>query len=671
MSCSGTSHLDRFSGALHCLLTGGVPEPIQLPGESQTGELQQLADYFNRFLDQYSALSHAMVALSRGDLDFQLPRTTLRISNAVKELQAGLRHLTWKTEQVARGDLSQRVDFMGAFSRSFNVMVETLAANREEAARRNEVLRTACAAKSEFLANMSHEIRTPMNAILGITDLALDTDLSEEQRQYLTMVKSSGESMMLVINDILDLSKIEAGRTEFNPVVFDLGDELEQVAKSFAGAAAKRNVELILDAGRDLPSLVVGDPIRLRQVLANLLGNALKFTPQGHVVMHASGVAEMGDRVQVRFSVSDTGIGIPEDRQLNIFEPFSQADGSTTRKYGGTGLGLTISLKLVRMMGGDILVESAPGRGSTFSFVLSLEAVPPAVPEEKPCGLNGLPVLVAEGNAIARGVLCNALSHWGMDVTAVGDPRQALELLLETAGSPRAFRLLVADSRAITAEHCDLLGALRADTRLKQVPVVALTAPRDHGRIRDRVPVQSIVPKPPGRAQLLQAILSTLEQGSRQPPPIEPEVESHLPAGGRLRFLVVEDNPVNRFLAVRLLEKQGHQVSTAENGRLALTRISEQRFDAVFMDIQMPEMDGFEATAAIRKLEQTSTRRTPIYAMTAHAMAGDRDRCLQAGMDGYIAKPIRVEELCELIEKVGLAESASPFCDARALAETK
>jgi signal transduction histidine kinase/ActR/RegA family two-component response regulator len=510
--------LDRICAAVGELLTGDVPREITLPTGYPDNAVKQLVKYVNALIVEYRLSSEFTLALSRGDLSFDASHGRTRFNQSLRNLQASLCQLTWKAQQVAGGNLKQRVDFMDEFSAAFNAMVDQLASDHDELLRKKFVAEEASRIKSEFLANMSHEIRTPLNGIIGFTQLTLDTSLTADQRDYLETAERSAQTLLRVVNDILDFSKIAAGHLELEQEPFSLREIVAAAASTILPEAMGKGLDLSFDIDPKTPDALRGDSARLRQVLLNLLGNAVKFTAKGFIRLEVHrDTAEDAEPV-LHFVVRDSGIGIPLAQQQLIFEPFSQADGSTTRRYGGTGLGLSISARIARNMRGKIWLESEVGRGSTFHFTARV---------------GGL-------------------------------------------ATPSA--------------------ALKASVGMSPV------------------------------------------RGAPECPP--------------LTVLIVEDDLTSRTLTSTVLGHWGHSVVTASDGVEAVRLVERRLFDMILMDVQMPHMDGLEATESIRRRERQKGGRVPIVAMTAHAMMGDRERCLAAGMDDYISKPLDMNELMAMIEKI-------------------
>jgi PAS domain S-box-containing protein len=646
-------------------LIDAIPLPIYVKDEK--GRYQKMNRAFEAYFEVRredllgrvaAEVFSSGIAAQHDQIDAQLLSKVSRKSYEVStEIKSGLRRIgVFEKATLTRpdGSISGLVGTISDITARKAWELETL--------RAKEAAETANRAKSEFLANMSHEIRTPMNGVLGMVELALDTDLNKEQRNYLETVKSSAKSLLFIINDILDFSKIEAGKLHIDNHPFCLSEMVGDALKSLALSAQQKGLELICDIDSSIPAWVVGDSGRVRQVLINLIGNAVKFTERGEIVLRVALLSSDPQGMLLAFSIHDTGVGIPPEKQKLIFEAFSQQDSSTTRKYGGTGLGLTISSRLVEIMGGSIRVESQVGIGSTFTFTVRAGKTNQSTGHTAltPVQVHGLKVLVVDDNQVNREILGNWLKRWGMHSQSCQSGSEGLEALRQNV-----FDLVLVDCLMPAMDGFETAVRMKRQAGSECPPIIMLSSSgMMEGLLRrHKESVQAWLDKPVLQEDLLRVILDVLGKNARETVATSPSPATTDPRLVEpMDILLAEDNPVNQLVAVALLEKWGHHVQVVENGQLVLDAMAGKRFDLVLMDVQMPVMDGLETTRQVRKREVN--RRTPIVAMTANAMQGDKEDCLAAGMDDYISKPIRREEIMGVLHRFGsLGQSVGTVFD--------
>ena len=602
--------IDKITEAFYLILKGKKAAPIKLPEEYPDNEIKQAVGFINKFINEYNHTTDSIYTLSRGELDFEVPKGGLLMLQSLKNLQASLRHLTWTTQQIAKGDFNHEVSFMGDFSAAYNSMTQQLKDSFAETQAAKEAAEEATRAKSEFLANMSHEIRTPMNAIMGMAHLALKTELTAKQYDYLKKIDISAKSLLGIINDILDFSKIEAGKLDMESVDFQLEDTLDNISTLVAIKTQEKGLELLFKTDPAVPRALIGDPLRLGQVLINLSNNAVKFTDSGEIVISTELIEKDERQVMIKFSVRDTGIGMTAEQAARLFQPFVQADSSMTRKYGGTGLGLTISKRLTEMMGGEIRVESQPGRGSTFIFSARFGLGKETAKKHlKPVSdMRGMKVLVVDDNATSRSILQEMLESFSFEVALAPSGEEGITEL-ENASAGKPFELVIMDWKMPGMDGIEASKRIKNHQGLNKIPAIILVTAYGREEVMQQagqVGLEGFLLKPVNPSilfdSIMQAFGEAVPETSRMAHRHEQEAEVLEHIRGAY-VLLVEDNEINQQVAREILEGAGLVVALATNGQEAVNAVKENNYDAVLMDVQMPVMDGYTATRKIREFE--------------------------------------------------------------------
>jgi two-component system sensor histidine kinase/response regulator len=671
------SDIDKITEVFYSILKGKKPVPIELPPDYPDNEIRQAVGYINKFIAEYNQMTDFVYQLGRGEINVEPPKGNMIIHQSLKGLHASLRNLTWITQQVATGDFSHQVSFMGEFSEAFNSMTGQLQTSFQERNRTTEDLQnqigelgkarkamlniledldearqaadSAAQAKADFLANMSHEIRTPMNAIIGFSGLAMKTELDRKQRDYIQKIQQSGKHLLGIINDILDFSKIEAGKLAVEHTEFELEKVLENVSNLISEKTSSKGLELVFHVEQGTPNFLVGDPLRLGQILVNYSNNAVKFTDEGEVVISINVVEETDNDGLFRFAVRDTGIGLTEEQIGKLFQSFQQADTSTSRKYGGTGLGLAISKKLASLMGGDVGVESEYGKGSTFWFTARLgKGIAKArtlLPEPD---LRGRRVLVVDDNEMSRKVLSRMLTGMAFTVKDVGSGKDALTEIGAAADSDQPYDVVLLDWKMPGMDGTETAKAIR-ELPVSPLPHMVMVTAYGREEVLKEAALAGlgeVLIKPVSASTLFDTLVQVLGgkraetwDGDQQATPLMENLNTIKGAC----ILVAEDNEFNQQIATELLTDAGFTVDIAENGQKSIEMLDKRLYDIVLMDMQMPVMDGVTATKEIRKDERFKD--LPILAMTANVMETDIEKCREAGMWDHIGKPIDPDEL--------------------------